>query len=168
MRYFEKRSDFFEDRENDWNYLNDVIKHKYYVYKGARELDVPFFQALGHDMDKLKPSMFVPYRDFFYNKAGVTGKNDPKIRAAFKAAADKHRPNNPHHYFTTRIPEHNTLNNKLEAIADWYSADRRAEGYPENFPSFRDWWNQNKQFYYDRIGKDFATTVDVKLNFNKD
>jgi hypothetical protein len=157
MKYFEKQSG------ENWDYFKSVTRHKYDTYKAMRELGLPFWQSVGHDMDKYNPLLFVPYRDFFYGKGGVQGTNDPIVKERFYAAAQVHRLRNPHHYYSTRIPDQDLKNSKIEAIADWYAASKRRENYPENFPTFKQWWDQHKAGYRKKIGLPTYLEVDRRL-----
>lgn len=52
-------------------YITWIFKHKYYVYKFGRMLNVPRFQLLMHDISKFRPSEFFAYRDTFYVPAAT-------------------------------------------------------------------------------------------------
>jgi hypothetical protein len=68
MKYFEKTaglSNWWDNRKEDWEAAKYLAKHKYYVYKGGKELGADTGPLLSHDWSKLKPSIWVPYREFF-------------------------------------------------------------------------------------------------------
>lgn len=156
---FQKMAGFLDWAEKNINYAGDVVRHKWTVYNAARKLGVPFWQAAGHDINKFDPLLFTTYRDFFYDKKGVKGENDPLIRRKFYAAANLHRLTNPHHGFTTDLPKF-TMNDKLEAVADWYAADKRSKSYPSDFPTLPEWWEEKKN----KLRRDIGTSVTNKID----
>jgi hypothetical protein len=42
--------------EDDFSNLKYIAKHKYFIIRPGRELGVPFFQLLKHDVSKFYPS----------------------------------------------------------------------------------------------------------------
>ena len=158
MRYFEKQAD-----NDNWEYLKSLTRHKWEVYKAARELGLPTTTAIAHDWNKFDPILFTTYRDFFYGPKGINGTNDPLVHEKFLAAANLHRLTSPHHYFTTKIPADNKLNYKLEAVADWYSANKRRQGYKENAPTLREWWKDDQKNLAHRLDKQTIDEVNRRL-----
>jgi len=110
----------------NWNNAKYLTKHKYYVYRAGRELDVPRLQLLKHDLSKLTPSEWGPYRRYWF------GQKTPEVVSDFRQATSQHKSRNPHHH-----PSPTDINTNLEAIADWYSAGR-AQGQYAQTP-FKNW-----------------------------
>lgn len=182
MKFFEKQSTIFQDTIDEGNalvhglsdigrkikdsveYGADLAKHKYYVYKAGRQLDLPRLQLLKHDWNKLDPLIFTTYRDFFYGPSGIKGTRDPLMHQRFKAAAELHKVYSPHHVYSMDIDEFNRRKNKMEAVADWWSASKRKTGYSDSFPEFKEWWNKAKYSMRPRIGQNIYKIVDRKLN----
>ncbi len=144
----------FEDIKESLNYFGKVGKHKYETFKAMRELDLPVLSSLGHDLNKLRPELFSSYRDFF-----MKGKNKDE----FKVAAMYHKLTNPHHVFDTKTPEHKKLDFKLEAVADWYAASKRAKKDPAGFPTLRGWWLDNYTNLSKKLDEETVTAVNNRL-----
>ena len=117
-----------------WENLKYILKHKYHLYTGGREIDLPRLQLLAHDLSKFRPSEFIPYKHFFW------GEQTPGVAKDFKDAVRNHYSRNPHHkeYHSGKMP----LKNQLEMIADWYSAGRTQGTH--RFKSFRSWYKKNR------------------------
>lgn len=155
---YEKKSSIFDDVihnpvfkyiDKNVDYAGSVLRHKWEVYKGAKDLDVPFFQAAGHDINKFDPLLFTIYRDFFYGD-----RKNPAVQRKFRAAAHLHRVTNPHHLYATKIPsDFDDIDNSMEAIADWYAATKRSRYYPKNFPTMEDWIIKSKPWLIKKVGR---------------
>ncbi|KYK22681.1 hypothetical protein AYK24_00205 [Thermoplasmatales archaeon SG8-52-4] len=131
MKYFEKQADFSEwwdNRKEDWQQAKYLAKHKYYVYKGGRELGADPITLLKHDWSKLKPSIWVPYREFFYGGHG----KDPMVFHEFRRAVGKHVASETHHDYKYK----NTGKPTAENIADWWSIQKIH--HPET-PDIKTW-----------------------------
>jgi len=83
-----------------------------YVYKGGKELGADTMPLLKHDWSKLKPSIWVPYREFFHGGHG----RDPKVYADFREAVKKHVEAESHHDY--KYKKRGKPN--LENYADWW------------------------------------------------
>lgn len=134
MKYFEKTADFAEwwqNRKEDLEQLKYLAKHKYYVYKGGKELGVDMMPLLLHDWSKLKPSIWVPYREFFYGGHG----KDPEIYADFRRAVHEHAASEQHHDYKYKNPS-GTIKPGLESFADWWSV---AKSHDPATPDIKTW-----------------------------
>lgn len=122
-------------RENI-NYGKYVAKHKYNVIGPMRQMGLPLSQALKHDLSKLSPSEFGPYRNWFTGPKGVTGTRDPETYKTWRTAVQHHyhAPGNMHHYRALGIPQSSVpLKYKLESAADWFSVAKTKGTTNENF-----------------------------------
>ncbi len=131
MKYFEKTADLAEwwaNRGEDWENLKYLAKHKYYVYKGGKELGAPTWPLLKHDITKLKPSIWVPYREQMHGGHG----RDPEIYAAFRKAVAEHAGLESHHDYKYK----NMGRPGLENFADWWSI---AKTYNPETPDIKIW-----------------------------
>ena len=50
--------------KDHWEYGKYLGKHKKYVYTSGREMGVPRFKLLAHDISKLSPDEWFPYVRF--------------------------------------------------------------------------------------------------------
>ena len=139
VHYFKKTAATLGE---NWDLLKYTLKHKYSILSPGKQLGVPFWTLLKHDLDKFKPSTWKPYVEYYKGKQGITGTNDPKVLAAFEKAVALHKKINPHHLPTNEDPSKTDI---LEAIADWYSAGKTQaweKGSP--FPTFKGWMKTTK------------------------
>jgi hypothetical protein len=131
MKYFEKTAGFAEwwaNRKEDLEQLKYLAKHKYYVYKGGRELGAPTWDLVKHDWSKFKPSVWVPYREQMFGGHG----KDPEVYKAFRKAVMEHVELESHHdykYKNIGVPN-------LENFADWYSV---AKSHDPSTPDIKTW-----------------------------
>ncbi len=131
MKYFEKTADlteWWQNRGEDWENLKYLAKHKYYVYKGGRELGADPIALIKHDFTKLKPSLWGPYREFFHGGHG----NDPKIYKEFRKAVQEHAALESHHDYKYK----NMGKPGLENFADWWSV---AKSHDPQTPDIKTW-----------------------------
>lgn len=120
-----------------WENLKYILEHKYHLYTGGREMDLPRLQLLAHDMSKFRPREFIPYKKFFY------GKRTPEVTRKFNESVKKyHYTGNPHHPEHWDKGEDMPMKNKLEMVADWYSAGRTQGTH--KFKSFKSWFRGNR------------------------
>lgn len=118
-----------------FQYLLQLVKHKYYVYIYGRQLGLGKIQLLLHDLSKFMPIEFIPYADQFYGT-----KRNPKFMEAWL----HHQNVNKHHweYWIRRHLRKTNLKMWVaeempdkyikELIADWLAASKVYEGvYPE-------------------------------------
>ena len=103
----------FDKIKQDYQYGKYLLGHKAGVYKHGRELDVSRGRLLKHDLSKFRPDEFRPYSNYWFGQK----KNDPKIKAAFREAANKHYGRNEHHAYRVGIKPP-TVGLALESIAD--------------------------------------------------
>lgn len=120
-----------------WENLKYILKHKYHLYTGGREIALPRLQLLAHDLSKLRPREFIPYKRFFF------GERTPEVKRKFLEAVKKyHHAGNPHHPEYWGKDGSMPLKNKLEMVADWYSAGRSQKTH--RFKSFKTWFKKNR------------------------
>ncbi len=79
-------------------YLQYVLRHKYYVYKAGRELGLPVWHLLKHDLTKFLPSELRAYTDNFYPGDYTAAKEKKENRLAFNRSFRLHWARNPHHW----------------------------------------------------------------------
>lgn len=117
-----------------WENLKYILEHKKHLYTGGREINLPILRLLSHDLSKLRPSEFLPYKRFFW------GERTPEVTQDFLQAVAQHKARNPHHpeYHGGKAPS----KDQLEMVADWYSAGRTQGTH--RYKSFRSWFNGNK------------------------
>ena len=91
------------------------------------------------------------------------GLTNPKVYTSFMRARDRHFNLNKHHFHKVEKADKQTLNTKLEMIADWYSTNRTIHETSSNtpFPSFRDWYNDKRQTL--KIGPEVIAYIDNYL-----
>jgi hypothetical protein len=104
-----------------------------------RQMGLGWGQALKHDLSKLGPKEFGPYREYFTGKSGVTGTRDPETYNKWRTAVQHHyhSPGNMHHYRalglkSTAVP----LKYRMEAVADWHSVQKTKGSTHESFSSW--------------------------------
>lgn len=134
MKYFEKQanlSDWWHNRKEDWESLKYLAKHKYYVLEGGLELGAPVWPLVKHDWTKLKPSLWVPYREFFHGEHG----NDPEAYEKFRNAVAMHAKLEKHHDYKYNNPA-GTIRPNKENLADWWSV---AKSHNPNTPDIKTW-----------------------------
>lgn len=120
-----------------------LAKHKYNVIGPMRQMGLGWGQALKHDLSKLSPAEFGPYRDWFAGSKGMRGTRDPQVFSKWREAVNHHynSPGNLHHY--RKLPSTTPIADKykLEAIADWYSV-AKSNGITNQ--SFKEWYAANR------------------------
>jgi hypothetical protein len=143
-----------------------VAKHKFNVVKPMRTMGLGWGQTLGHDLSKLKPSEFAPYRDWFEGPAGIKGTRDPETYKTWRAAVQKHyhSPGNLHHYRALGLDQTTVpLKYKMEAVADWYSVSRSRGLTNESFP---EWYGRLKEKL--PIAPETKKEINTHLGLNKE
>jgi len=103
-------------KDYDIDYAKYLAKHKWNIIRPGRELGVGYGTLLKHDLDKLKPSRFRAYSDWFFGPKGVKGTKDQKLFKKFRGEVDIHYNKNLHHAHKLNKPQ--PLKNQLEAVAD--------------------------------------------------
>lgn len=125
-----------------WQYFVYVAKHKWYVFDAGRKLGIPVLASL-HDNSKLKPSLFFPYANYFYNPDGTkkqirdrTGYYKPTDTGddAFDRAWIAHFHMSKHHWQHWAVPDTRApggvkvyempMKYRLEMLADWIGAGK--------------------------------------------
>lgn len=144
-------------------YLSYVLRHRWFVMLECFRVGL-IWRGLVHDLSKFRPSEFIPYARFFYEKDGTkkqrrdkTGyyKPDDTGDAAFDRAWYLHQHRNSHHW------QHHALalsdggvkympmpeRDLLEMVCDWHGA-ARAQGVqdqPGDRLSVYAWWCANSK-----------------------
>ena len=142
---------------NNLKYLDYVIRHKWYVLVEAIKLGIPW-RGLIHDLSKLKPSEWIPYRDYFYSKTDVstftvtssTGFISHKSynQRRFDEAWNSHQKVNKHHWqYWVLLKDDGTIEAlempdvyRREMLADWRGAGKAIHGKDET----KAWYLKNK------------------------
>ena len=136
-------------------YLNYVVRHKWYVFLECVKLGIPW-RGITHDLSKFRPSEFFPYAAHFYgykkeitetrDKTGYykpTDTGDP----AFDKAWHYHAHRNRHHWQWHLQPTEDIANKVFEMEADDITemvADWRGAGKAQGFATVKEWYKQNK------------------------
>lgn len=112
-----------------FEYLNYILKHKWYVFTASCKLGVPL-QGLAHDASKFLPSEWFPYKQYFYGKFHKdNGEN-------FNQAWNLHQKRNKHHWQYWVLIEDSGKVIPLKMpdkyvramVADWIGAGRAIPG----------------------------------------
>jgi len=118
------------------DYLKYVLEHKYRIYEPMRDLNLSRWQALTHDLNKLRPSQWNPYVDYW-----DPDPDPPSEVLAFNKARRRHFEASPHHWHL--LPNKSQdLKYQLEAVADWYASAKTQR--PKEIGSFKNWYEENK------------------------
>lgn len=113
-----------------WQYLNYVVRHKWYVFWACMQLRVPIWIALWHDWDKFLPGMWFPYARTFYAPNG--GDKPYEETVEFATCWNAHQKRNKHHWqywvLTWDRGDSECLDMpdvyRREMLADWRGAGR--------------------------------------------
>lgn len=118
-----------------------TLKHKWFVFRAGRELDVPVMRLLKHDLSKFGPHELVHYGRQFFGP-----KDKPE---EFNKCWLHHQNHNDHHWeYWIRRTGHNRATGTettilpmdpdaaTEMVADWMGASRAYEG---KWPTPGDW-----------------------------
>lgn len=137
-------------------YARYVFRHKWYVYKACRDLGLPMWMGILHDVSKFLPGEWVPYAHHFYESDGQpkevrdeTGYYKPTNTgdADFDFAWLLHQKRNKHHWQWWILPEDEGGIRILpmpdiyrkEMLADWIGASM-AQGFGSNVKA---WYLKN-------------------------
>ena len=104
-----------------FDFLKNVIDHKWLVFLECRRLGLPLWIAIFHDWSKFRPSEFGPYADYFY------GNSKESVKDAFFYACELHYARNKHHWnhwVKNGIAEPMPELYRLEMLADWWAVAR--------------------------------------------
>ena len=143
-----------------------LAKHKYHVVRPMRSMGLGWGQTLKHDLSKLSPSEFGPYRDWFEGPSGIKGARSPETFAKWKQAVQHHyhSPGNIHHYRALGLKQTTVpLKYKMEAVADWYSVSKSRGLTNESFPQ---WYGRLRDKL--PIAPDTKQTIDKRLGLKKE
>ena len=132
--------------KNHLRYLRYVIRHKWYVARGACVVGgVPLWRVLIHDWDKFLPDEWFPYVNAFYAPDGTSRYQESE---GFAAAWNRHQKRNRHHWQYWLLTWDRGQTEPLpmaeadicEMLADWIGAGWAIAGRPNPRP----WYDQNK------------------------
>jgi hypothetical protein len=124
------------------DYGSYLLRHKYHVYKGSRELGVPVGRALAHDISKFTPHEWVAYSNWFTGPEGLTGTRSKETFMAWRKAVGKHYKRNEHHWRKKGLtPNEVPMDVRLETLADWYGVQKARRTTTQ---SFKDWYQQRR------------------------
>lgn len=167
----EPTSDFWNDVVlQNADYLRYLTAHKKNIAAAGIKAGLNPINIIAHDWSKFKPKSFDTYEDFFFGPKGIrSGKVDPTVLKAFKEEFTKHYLTESHHNHKLGLPE--DIQTQTEAVVDWYATSKaKADLKNEYFPTFIEWWNQNKFLLLTRgtITKDVFDKIEaaVKNNYN--
>lgn len=131
-----------------WAYLRYVLRHKWYVFRAACDLGIPWLGII-HDWTKFLPSEWFPYVRFFYRdgrKRETLGSYsaDAIQDGDFELAWNHHQKANKHHWqYWIRFGDDGTVltipmpdKYRREMLADWRGAGR-ALGKPDTGAWYR-------------------------------
>ena len=128
-------------------YLKYVLRHKWYVARGARLVrGVPFWRVVFHDWDKFFPDEWFAYVHTFY---APDGSKQYKETRRFARAWNYHQKRNRHHWQYWLITwDRGTTealqmrrSDVLEMLADWIGAGWAINGSPNPRP----WYEANRE-----------------------
>lgn len=143
----DKQANVIQDVKDNVNYAWYVTKHKANIVKPMLDMGLPVGMALKHDLSKYSPAEFPRYRDWFVGPKGLHGTQDPALYTEWRKAVEHHYtdPNNLHHWakIDPEHPEKYPINNRMEAVADWYSVGK-TNRTTKNFPDFKTWYKERE------------------------
>ena len=129
---FEKLAAYDTSLLDYWDYGKNLIRHKKDVYQTGRQLNIPRWPLITHDIDKFYPARFKPYAEWFFGPQGYYGSANSQLKEKWLVAVKKHK-KAPHHQ------EIKSFDTELESVADWYAASKREVPFGAEFPDFRTW-----------------------------
>lgn len=120
-------------------YLSYVLRHKWYVIKAAKKVDLPLWRAILHDWTKFLPSEWFPYVKNFYRS---DGSRRPKsevttwIKVPFDESWNAHQKRNKHHWQYWILTQDSGETEYMpiphmyirEMVADWVGAGLAISG----------------------------------------
>lgn len=146
------------------NYGKYVAKHKWNIVSPMHQMGLPLTQAAKHDLSKLGPKEFGPYRNWFEGTKGIKGSRDQATYNQWRTAVDHHyrAPGNLHHLRALKLnPAQVPLKYKMEAVADWYSVGKTKGIVGTSFPK---WYRTQRATL--PIDRDTREMIDMQLSKN--
>ena len=124
-------------------YLRYILIHKWYVMRECWKYGL-IWRGLVHDLSKLRPSEFVPYREYFYGDLS----NTDACATDFDYAWNAHQKCNKHHpqYWLLKNddgklrPLEMPLVYRQEMVADWRGAGMAINGKDDVLA----WYTKNR------------------------
>ena len=159
--FFIKKAYLFEADVENAKYL---YKHKRDVYNVGVQIGVPRAQLITHDLSKLAPTEWQAYKKRFHgNPTDVQRANYKNVQRNI------HIKRNLHHIGHWGGVENMPIKYKLEAVADWYGANK-AQG--KTNLSFKEWFKMYRaNGWLSRMDDDtldvIAIMIDGKENLYK-
>lgn len=143
----------------DLRYLRYIARHKLYVAVACLREGL-WLRALTHDLSKLRPDEWRPYRAYFYGERGTEnqaantgGKPDETGDRPFDLAWLRHQHRNPHHwqFYLLRKDDGSTValpmaeQDRVEMLCDWWGAGAAITGEAS--------WARTRRWYQDNADK---------------
>lgn len=138
---------------NKIKHLCLILKHKWYVFKIGRQLDVPLWRLIKHDMSKFLPSEFPHYVIQFYGNFCQKRDNEKH----WKRSLELHYKRNDHHWEHWNKFEGAMAPEAIrEMLADWISAEIVYDNRNYFNPNLcMDWFRTN----YNKVAHVDSTTI---------
>lgn len=131
-------------------YASYVLRHKWYVFRAAWKLGIPW-RGLVHDWSKFLPSEWFPYARYFYgrklDKDSKGYMHQPGVDEAFDLAWLLHQHRNPHHWqfwMLTQDSDPYKILPMPEAVVREMVADWTGAGLAQGKPDILAWYEANK------------------------
>lgn len=129
--------------KKDFQYIRYILRHKWFVFVQCVRYRI-IWRGLVHDISKLLPSEWVPYRDFFYGDRV----DKISVKNSFNMAWLKHIHRNSHHwqYYVLHEDDGSQVvlempyTDILEMVADWVGAGIAITGRIVVW----DWYDKNR------------------------
>src|SRR3990172_1780334 len=130
-------------------HLRYLLRHKWCVFVACRQLHVPLWQAITHDLSAFSPAEWAPVARYCYESTWWDDKRWPQDVADARARARlHHQHHNPHHWQHWLLKEDGDTTTALEMperyaiemVADWIGAGQAARIKTE----VRNWYDKNK------------------------
>ena len=153
--------DFKRKIKDNINYAGYVLKHKSNIIEPMTQMNLPYSQALAHDLSKFRPKEFGPYRDWFFGPKGRTAlEPSPEVFSKWRSAVRQHYKGNAHHWKKLgKDPNTVPLNTRMETVADWYAVGKTLRG-SRGYPTFKNWYTKRR----DKLPIDPTTKTIIDYN----
>lgn len=146
-------------------YLKYVLIHKWYVFKFCCKYGI-IWRGIVHDISKLCPSEFIPYRNYFYGKKY----RDELINNNFNIAWNHHQKHNKHHwqYWVLKLDSGGTealempLVYRKECVSDWAGASMAIRGFNDTIH----WYSSNKDKMI--LGTETREWIEQEIGFKQE
>jgi Family of unknown function (DUF5662) len=129
------------------NYLNYLIRHKWFVLTAGLKTHAPLWRLIIHDWSKFMPCEWKPYAEYFYGTKPANETHKQWLKDRFDDAWLHHQHFNPHHWQHWILRNDGTTRALYmpvkfvkEMVADWMGAGRAITGKWEALQ----WYIKNK------------------------